>query len=207
MFPNESFGLTRSMMRSWEALDPIRFKPASTITSAFLRIQAEDFRSAAQYVSLLPYARNTHPDNPLVVLIEERGTCSTKHALLRRLAIEQNVDIALVLGIYEMSERNTPGVGNVLGRYGLAMLPEAHCYLRMAGSRIDVTPAIDQAPTERISRFLYEEDIDPSQITGYKTGLHKRFLAQWIIDNGGLGGRSLSDLWDIQEECIARLSA
>jgi hypothetical protein len=46
---------------------------------------------------------------PVIVLAEQRGTCSTKHALLRRLAIEQGLDIALVLGIYEMTERNTPG--------------------------------------------------------------------------------------------------
>jgi hypothetical protein len=41
------------------------------------------------------------------------------------LAIEQNLDIVLVLGIYEMSEQNTPGVGAVLAKYGLTMLPEA----------------------------------------------------------------------------------
>ncbi len=84
-------------------------------------------------------SRNTCPDDPLIVLTEQRGTCSTKHALLRRLAIEQNLDVALVLGIYEMAEQNTPGVGDILRKYELVLLPEAHCYLRMARRRIDVT--------------------------------------------------------------------
>jgi hypothetical protein len=193
-------------MHSWEALDRIIFKPEGPVTAAFLRIGTEDLRSAAEYVKCLPYARNTRPDDPLIVLTEQRGTCSTKHALLRRLAVEQNLDVALVLGIYEMTEQNTPGVGDILRKYELVLLPEAHCYLRMAGRRIDVTRAVDQVLSAAISRFHHEEDIEPAQITDYKIALHKQFLLKWIADNSGLGGRSLADLWKIREECIARLS-
>jgi hypothetical protein len=42
------------------------------------------------------------------------------------------------------------------------LLPEAHCYLRMAGRRVDVTRAVDQVPCAAISRFLHEEDIGPT---------------------------------------------
>ncbi len=38
-----------------------------------------------------------------------------------------------------MTERNTPGVGAVLSKHGLAFVPEAHCYLTYEGIRIDVT--------------------------------------------------------------------
>lgn len=113
------------MMHSWEALDPNGFQSNGAITSAFLRLGKQTFRSAGQYTQTLPCGRNSHPGDPLIVLTEKRGTGSTKHALLRRLAIEQNLDIVLVLGIYEMSEQNTPGVGAVLAKYGLTMLPEA----------------------------------------------------------------------------------
>src|SRR5580698_2486991 len=158
--PRTEAEFCQAMMHSWEALDPIDFKPEGAVTTAFLRIGKEDLRSAAKYVRCLPYARNARPDDPLIVPTEERGTCSTKHALLRRLAIEQNLDIALVLGIYEMSEQNTPGVGDALAKYGLAMLPEAHCYLRMAGKRIDVTRAAYRGLAEPIADFLHEEEID-----------------------------------------------
>ena len=194
------------MMHSWDALDAIDLRPAGAVTAAFLRLGAKDLRFAAKHVSSVPYGRNIHPDYPLIVLSEGHGTCSTKHALLRRLAVEQHLDIALVLGIYEMTEQNTPGVGTVLFKHRLAILPEAHCYLRAAGKRIDVTRGTDQAPAEAISRFLHEEDIDPTQITDYKAAIHKQFLSNWIADNGGLGGRSLADMWNTREECIARLA-
>jgi hypothetical protein len=125
---------------------------------------------------------------------------------LRRLAIEQNLDIALVLGIYEMSEQNTPGVGVVLAKYGLAILPEAHCYIRMAGKRIDVTRAAYLLLAEPIADFLHEEEIDPTQITNYKTEIHRQYLSRWMTDNGGLDGPSIADIWKIREECIASLS-
>ena len=194
------------MMHSWEALDPNSFRSDGAITSAFLRLGKQTFRSAGQYIQALPYGRNSRPADPLIVLTEKRGTCSTKHALLRRLAIEQNLDIALVLGIYEMTEQNTAGVGTVLAKYGLTMLPEAHCYLRMAGKRIDVTSAACRGLTEPIADFLHEEEIDPTQITNYKTEIHQQCLSRWIINNGGLDGRSIADIWKIREECIATLS-
>ena len=194
------------MLYSWEALDAIDLKADGFVTAAFLRLGMRDLRAAAKYVSSLTYGRNTHLDDPLIVLSEGRGTCSTKHALLRRLAIEQHLDIALVLGIYEMTEKNTPGVGNVLHRHGLTALPEAHCFLRTAGCRIDVTREVDQIPSEAISCFLHEEDIDPMQITDYKTALHKKFLSKWTAEHDGLDGRSLTDVWNIREECIAALS-
>ena len=193
-------------MHSWEALDPNSFRSDGVITSAFVRLGNGTFRAAGRYIQALPYGRNSHPGDPLIVLTEKQGTCSTKHALLRRLAIEQQLDIALVLGIYEMSEENTPGVGAVLAKHGLASLPEAHCYLRIAGKRIDVTRAAHRGPADPIADFLHEEEINPTQITNYKTEMHKQYLSRWITDIGGLDGRSMADIWKVREECIASLS-
>jgi hypothetical protein len=193
-------------MLSWDSLDPSRFKPAGVVTTAFLHMARTDLRTAGQYVCGLPYGRNSDPNDPLIVLAEQRGTCSTKHALLRRLAIEQGLDVALVLGIYEMTERNTPGVGPVLQRHGLNGLLEAHCYLLTGGKRIDVTRAPSVRRVEPIERFLYEVEIDPEQIIHYKNAVHKQFLMKWIADKGGLGELSFDEVWEIREECIARLS-
>jgi hypothetical protein len=193
-------------MRSWDVLDPVALGPFGDISDAFVRAGVTDYQAAASFISRLPYGRNTIGHDPLIVMRERRGTCSTKHALLRRLAAEQNVDVALVLGIYEMHERNTPGVGPILNKYGLAALPEAHCYLRFRDYRVDVTREINAHPTEAITQFLYEKDITPEQIDDYKTRLHREFLSRWIAETGNAVGQGLDNVWRIREECIAALS-
>jgi len=193
-------------MLSWDALDRFPLKPAGAVTAAFLGLAKADLRAAAECVCMLPYGRNSDPSDPLIVLAEERGTCSTKHALLRRLALEQGLDLALVLGIYEMTDSNTPGVGAVLRRHGLASLLEAHCYLRTAEVRIDLTRASGGRRGGEPLCFLHEEEIDPKQIGDYKTSVHKKFLQRWMADNRALGRFSLDEIWAIREECIAGLA-
>jgi hypothetical protein len=190
-------------MDSWNVLDPVVLRPAGDISAAFIRVGSVDYRAAARFVSRLPYGRNSLARDPLGVMREGRGTCSTKHALLRRLATEQGLDIALVVGIYEMNAQNTPGVGGVLERYGLASLPEAHCYLRSCGKRIDVT---DENGGRRELKFFLEEDIVPEQIGEYKVALHRQFLQRWMAGSNASGRRDLKELWQIREECIAALS-
>jgi hypothetical protein len=193
-------------MHSWDLLEPVALKPAGDISAAFIRSGSLDYRAAARLVSRLPYGRNTTISDPLIVMRENRGTCSTKHALLRRLATEQGLDVALVLGIYEMHERNTPGVGPILQKYALVVLPEAHCYLRYSEKRIDVTREIGSHPPEAIAQFLYEEDIGAEQIADYKATLHRQFLRRWIAESSGASGHDLDEIWRIREECIAALS-
>lgn len=86
----------------------------------------------------------------MAVLTEGRGTCSTKHALQRSLQPNSTYRSLSCLGIYLMSEPNTPGVGSVITRHGLAEIPEAHCYLMHDGVRIDVTRETT-APSEPIA--------------------------------------------------------
>jgi len=83
-------------MDSWQVLEPVALRPAGDISAAFIRVGLLDYRAAAEFVSRLPYGRNLEVD-ARGVLREGRGTCSTKHALLRRLAMEQGLDIALVV--------------------------------------------------------------------------------------------------------------
>jgi hypothetical protein len=193
---------------SWDVLPDRPLKPAAGITQAFLNLGIRDYRVAARYLNRLPYGRTTSRIDTLAVLREGRGTCSTKHALLKQLAAEQGIDIALVIGIYQMTARNTPGVGRVLNKYGLEYLPEAHCYLRYRGERVDVTRELKAGRAGPNGRFLHEEEIAPEQIGDYKVELHGRLIRAWIAANlEAAGGRTFEEIWRIREECIAALSA
>ena len=85
-------------------------------------------------------------------------------------------------------------------------LLEAHCYLRTWGKRIDVTRVPSKHPVEPIEHFLYEEEIDPKQITRYKIALHQKFLKEWMAGNDRLRHLSFEQVWSIREDCIASLS-
>ena len=173
------------------------------VTSLFLPLGIRDFQNAARHVWRLPYGRISDRMKVWLVLPERRGTCTTKHALLTELAAEHGVDVRLTLGIYEMSERNTPGVGAILDPHHLAFIPEAHCYLTYAGRRIDITRTV--AGASPIDTLLHEERITPAQIGDYKITLHRRFLADWLARDPMAGGRSLEEIWGIREQCIAAM--
>ena len=187
-----------------DALPDAPLARSGELATLFWERSVKDFRGAARYVQRLPYGRNTSRGDVKLVLAEARGTCSSKHALLAALAREQQIDVVLTLGIFNMSEANTPGVGRVLKKYGVDAIPEAHCYLTSAGHRVDVTSANDDDDRQERT-FVHEEVIQPEQVERYKPELHRSFLTRWIAEGGG-GGRSLESVWKIREECIAALS-
>src|SRR5207249_9809588 len=159
-------------------LSPKALSNDGPITRLFRKAGVDDFAGAARYLLNVPYGRITERSRFWLVLREGRGTCTTKHALLAELAREQDIDVSLILGIYEMNERNTPGVGRVLRKYGLESIPEAHCYLAHKGGGIDITGV--PAGAELIDSFLHEEPITVDQIGAYKNDRHERVLRVWI---------------------------
>ena len=191
-------------MRSWDALPEKQLAASGEASAQFLALGIKDYRAAARFIHQLPYGRNADRANFKLVIPERRGSCSTKHALLASLAIEQRLPIHLTLGIYAMSAGNTPGVGAVLSNYGLAWVPEAHCYLTCDGTRVDVTRDIVN-PTEPIARFLHEETIVPGQIGDYKVAMHQAWMREWVARE--MPHRDWEQVWKIREECIAAISA
>jgi len=191
-------------MRRWDALPEHRLTASGDTSAQFLALGIDDYQAAARFIHQLPYGRNADRADFRLVLPERRGTCSTKHALLAALAIEQRLPVHLTLGIYEMTERNTPGIGAVLSKHGLAFVPEAHCYLAYSGVRVDVTRDAVSA-TEPIARFLHEETIAPAQIGDYKVSMHRGWMRDWAARE--MPHRNWEELWRIREECIAALSA
>jgi hypothetical protein len=161
------------------------------------------FLDLARLVRGLPYERCTPSDDPYQVLTERRGTCSSKHRLLAVAARDSgHADLQLAVGIYRMSEANTPGVGRVLSRAGQRFIPEAHCYLVSANKRIDFTGLTggEQSPFAELDA---EYAVDPDVLPDEKSKLHKRAIAAWSVKVG----LSFDDAWALREECIAALSA
>jgi hypothetical protein len=158
------------------------------------------YRDAARHVHSLPYGRNSDRSDWRLVLKEGRGTCSPKHALLADLARENLRHVVLVLGVYEMDEGNTPGIGTVLERHGIPCVLEAHCYLAHEGTRVDLTR--EGGGAEQINGFPHEEEIEPHQISEYKVRAHRAFIRRWAAERG----LDSEHVWRVRERCIAALA-
>ncbi|MEM7106038.1 MAG: hypothetical protein AAF502_23100 [Bacteroidota bacterium] len=172
----------------------------------FLHRGIRDFHGAINYVKSLSYGRPSDKNKLELVMIEGKGSCSTKHALLVELAKENgHNDLELVLGIYKMDNDNTRGVEPILAKYGLSYIPEAHCYIRYKKKRYDFTcqESPDNSPFETL---IEETTISPHQITNYKEDYHRTFLSIWMKKAKLPGRWNLEKLWTAREECIKELS-
>ena len=157
-----------------------------------------------EFVKFLPYGRNSNRTDFELVLTEKKGSCSSKHGLLKKVADLNTIpNIKLILGIYKMNNSNTPNIGKVLIENAIDYIPEAHCYLKINGKRTDVTTF--QSHFDKLRKDLVEElEIQPEQIAKFKVEYHKNFLKQWILENKIK--IDFEKIWQIREQCIANLT-
>lgn len=157
------------------------------------------------FVQQLPYGRNSSRTDFQLVLTENRGTCSTKHAFLKQVADLNTVpNVHLILGMYKMSAQNTPQIAQVLTKHQLAFLPEAHCYLMINDQRLDLTNM--EADISKIEKDIIEEQyIAPLQVGTFKVNYHQEYLRNWLTETSL--DCTFEQLWQIRERCIACLAS
>ena len=166
------------------------------------------FSNACSFIQQLSYKRIPIVDRELNTLIEtvfqlQCGTCSSKHAVLAQLALENNhPEIELCIGIYLMSAKTNPQVASILSAAGLTEIPEAHAYLRIGKERLDFTSKHIQIKT--IEPFIVREQrCDPVQMMDWKPMIHKNYLNSWLKRKQL--PYSETELWEIREACIQAL--
>jgi hypothetical protein len=184
---------------------PLAFtiRGSSSLCEAVLAGGFTTFEQLALQVRSLRYQRTSSPDRPMAVLDEGRGTCSSKHQFLAAVAHETgHLEVGLTVGIYEMSEQNTPGVGVALASASLQSVPEAHCYLTINGKRFDFT-GLPSGPVSPFDVLLSEHRVLPCDLAEAKPRLHRAAITTWAA----AAGLSEESVWIIREACIAALVA
>lgn len=180
-------------------------KPNGEISNEFLRLNIFNFKTAAEFIARLAYGRNNDKNDLKTVFSDSCGTCSTKHAVLKKLAEENgSEDIKLILGIFKMNGKNTIRVCETLNKYGLKYIPEAHNYLKYKNVILDFTKANSRSEDFE-NDLLLEIEIAPNQVSDFKIDFHKKYLQNWLNKNPEIK-YDISELWQIREKCIADLS-
>ena len=175
-------------------LGDVRLVPLGPLGVMCCRMGLVGLGQAGAFVQGLPYGRTSGRD-PALVLVEGRGTCSSKHAFVASLAQEHGVEVDLMVGVYRMSGETDPPVGPVLAAHGLATMPEAHCYLRMGGVRLDLTGPGSVRSLELLDERVLVDLAD-------KVPWHRRF----VVEEAERIGMDAEALWAVREACIHALS-
>lgn len=178
-------------------------KDKGIISHEFLNRNIKDFHSACKFISALSYKRNSDKNNIQCVFDDLGGTCSTKHATLRKLALENNCnEVKLILGIFKMDAEYTGKIKNTLERSNLNYIPEAHNYLKIDEEYFDFTkPDSDYAQFK--TKLLIEKEIEYDEICEEKISFHKVFLKKWVVEKNI--SFKLDEIWNIREQCIKDL--
>lgn len=171
------------------------------ISRKLKELEINAFSDALNFIKNLPYGRNSNRENFILVLDEMKGTCSSKHALLKSLANEnEKSEVKLMLGIFRMNRINTPKIKNTLDKFGLDYIPEAHNYLKIDNKILDCTTS-NSSELNFANDLILEIEIEPHQVIDFKIDFHKKFLSDWIESQHF----SLDEIWKIREECISDL--
>jgi hypothetical protein len=172
------------------------------LSSAVRALGLESFAEVAEIIRRLPYGRLADDQDPTAILHEHRGTCSSKHRFLAALAHEcGHPEVSLMIGFYEMSERNTPGVGSVLARAGVDAIPEAHCYLMYEGRRYDFT-GLSPGQVSPFDSLIGERPVAPDDLPSVKLKCHQEAIDRWAAKIG----LNFERAWQLREQCIASLA-
>ncbi|BAO74457.1 hypothetical protein [Winogradskyella sp. PG-2] len=175
------------------------------LTKLLINKDVNSWEELVQFIKKMPYGRNKNRHDLDLVIKEHKGTCSSKHALLKEIAnLNAIPHIKLILGIYKMNASNTPKFGSVLSENNIDFIPEAHCYLNINGERWDYTS--DNSDFNRLKDdILIEKEIEPYQVVAFKVDYHKAYIKSWISEHKI--PYSFEYIWSCREQCIANLSA
>ncbi len=163
-----------------------------------------NWQETINFVKQIPYGRNSNRADFSLVLSENKGTCSSKHAYLKDFADKNAIpNVKLIIGIFKMFENNTPKIGIVLSENNLEYLPEAHCYLKINGEIIDATSTTSDF--EKIKNDILQEiEIEPFQVADFKIEYHQNFIENWILKHQIK--HTFDQIWKIRETCIEQFS-
>lgn len=168
------------------------------LSQRLMRLGITDFHSAIEYVKALPYGRTTNSRNLELVLTEQCGTHSLKHAFLAQLANENQIStIKLSLCSFNMCSENTKVIGSLLSRHGIKAIPEVTCLLKYKDTIFDITTH-NQLPRAEI---ISEIEIAPQQVANFKKRYHLNYIENWLqIEK--VHHFSVEEIWKIREKCI-----
>jgi hypothetical protein len=177
------------------------------MAAAFLARGVQSFHAACTYVQGLPYGYNSDRDDPMVLFEEEKGTCTTKHAVIAALASELGLPVAKHIGIYAMTEALVTGTQALLDTFSLPYVPMIHCFLACGSDRVDLTAGNRNGKNRTIDAFLHTEAVAPHISAKEEYLRYRRAMENLLATRDELRAVKLKTVLKAREMGIALLRA
>jgi hypothetical protein len=194
-------------MKKYTVFPDKKIRDAGPVARTFLGLGIEDFQEACRYVHELPYGYNANRDDLMILFKENKGSCTTKHAVIATLAAELGLRIEKHIGIYAMTEALVTGTQHILDRYHLPYLPMVHCFLVYQDDRVDLSEGNRNGKNGPIDHFLYTTAVAANISAKDEYLLYRKALKENILIRPELKDVSLKTVLKAREDGLALLKA
>ena len=192
-------------MDSYNKLPDAEIKPIGEISKKFLDLGIKSFREACEYVHNFEYGYNTDYDDKMVLFKENKGTCTTKHAIISGLAEELNIPLYKHIGVYKFTEEISNGTNEILKKYNLPYVPMVHCFLTYKDYRFDLTEGNCNGKNTTIEEFIHEEKVNPFISRKDEYLLFKKILKEKVLPLKEMEGIAERSILKARQESIILL--
>ncbi|MFW9897481.1 MAG: hypothetical protein ACFFD7_16875 [Candidatus Thorarchaeota archaeon] len=192
-------------MDSYDKLPDAEIRPVGILSQTFIKLGIKSFREACDYVHNVEYGYNTNYDDRMIFFKENKGTCTTKHAVIAGLAEELEIPLYKHVGVYKFTEEISTGTNDILSKYNVPYVPMVHCFLVYKEFRFDLTEGNCNGKNTTIEELIHEEKVDPFISRKDEYLLLKKVIKEQILPSKEMEGIKERSLLKAREESIILL--
>ena len=189
-------------MDSYNKIPDAEIEDKGEISKKFLELGIISFRKACEYVHNIEYGYNSDYDDKMIFFKENKGTCTTKHAVITGLAEELNIPLYKYVGVYKFTDEISTGTNEILKKYDLPYVPMVHCFLVYKDYRFDLTEGNCNGKNTTIEEFIHEEKVNPFISRKEEYLLFKKVLKENVLPSKEMEGISERSLLKARELSI-----
>ena len=175
------------------------------ISREFLRVGETRFHGACRWVQELPYGYNSKRDDLMILFKENKGSCTTKHAVIATLAAELDLPVVKHIGIYAMTEDLVTGADAIMAKYRLPYVPMVHCFLAYNNLWVDLTEGNHNGKNRAIDEFLFIWPVTPGISEKDEYLLYRSALKDLLATRNELHSIAIKPLLQARQEGIGLL--
>ncbi|ERN42910.1 hypothetical protein KR51_00002060 [Rubidibacter lacunae KORDI 51-2] len=188
-----------------QVLPDVTLQERGVISAQYLQQGVSTFHEACQWTKDLPYGVNSSNEDSLILFAEERGTCTTKHGAIARLALEHDLPIRKNLGFYRLNDDIVTGVNALLAPHGLAFIPQIHCFLAYEDYRVDLTEGNCNGKNKTIETYDFVVSVAPDLTQAQHHAYYYEYLQQYVRISPALAALSEVEVMTLLADCDRQL--